>query len=487
MNKWVAVFGACALGWSSMSTAQLSDVGRILQEAGAPQTIVNSGDAIRRTCLELGAAGPQSGARADLFNRCREMSGTVLQLAGLPAGNTYGFSNPLDAVNAIRQFAGEETSSQTRLATESTNRQFANLGARMDAIRRGARSSGGPLALNLQGMDLGAALAGNTTTPAAGGLGASADRDADTGWGWFANGAVGWGDRSESVNESGYDFDSYGVTLGVDYAFDTGLTLGAAVGYAKYDTDFDTSPAASLVGPSAGGGLDSDGYSFSGFFVYNLERFYVNGIASYGRSDFDLERRIRFNAGSAATGTAVGLELDRTLTGETRSTQYGGQFTGGVMFGTGATTMDLYAGFDYLDIKINSYDELETGGPAEAGLALSYASQSTDSLQSIVGIMVRHAAATGFGTVIPYAGVEWRREYENKARDVEYSYVFAQPGSTVRFLSPTDAPDKSFFELTFGLSAQFANNLFGFVQYNRTEALSRTNANVITFGIRGVF
>ena len=348
----------------------------------------------------------------------------------------YGYTSLDDSWNAIRQFSGEETSSQSRLATESSNRQFANLGARMDAIRRGARTTISPVAFNFHGVDLGEALAGDLP-PLAGGTGAGDERDADTGWAWFSNGAVGWGDRDETDNEGGYDFDSWGITLGADYAFDNGLAVGLALGYSSYDVDLDRTTGSSFISSSAGGKIESEGYSLSGFFVYGMENSYVNGILSYGRNDFDMARKVQLTAAPGATGTAQGLVLDRRFDASTDSNQLG--------------------------------------------------AQDTQSVQSIVGVMVRHASSTGFGVLLPYAGVEWRHEFDNEAQTLDYSYAFALPGSGVQFRSPTDDPDEDFFELTLGLSAQFANNLFAFVQYNNTAGLSRTSANLIPFGLRGVF
>ncbi|MEQ9394586.1 autotransporter outer membrane beta-barrel domain-containing protein [Haliea sp.] len=475
------VFGsAVCAATSHAQQGPATDVGQALADQGAPQFIVNAGDAIRATCLELGASGPQSAERIDLFNRCREMSSTVLGASV----NSYNFSSPGETYNAIRQFSGEEASSQSRLATESSNRQFANLGARMDAIRRGARSSISPVAVNFQGRDLNEALAGNPTA-LAGGTGAGDERDADTGWAWFSNGAVGWGDRDETDNEGGYDFDSWGITLGADYAFDNGLAAGLALGYSSYDVDLDRTTGSSFATSSAGGKIESEGYSLSGFFVYGMENSYVNGILSYGQNDFDMLRKVQLTAAPGATGTATGLVLDRSFDASTDSSQLGAQATAGYVFGSGATTVDVYAGFDYLDIDIDGYQERETG--SSGGLALRYGSQDTQSVQSIFGVMLRHASSADFGVLLPYAGAEWRHEFDNEAQTLDYSYAFAAAGSSIQFRSPTDDPDEDFFELTLGLSAQFANNLFAFVQYNSTAGLSGTSANLVTFGLRGVF
>lgn len=141
---WVLA-GLC-LGVAGSASAATTQLGMDIEATpGSSNFLVNAGDAIQLTCGPLAAAGgPQGslpGAQQDLYNRCNEMI-TTYQPAGT---NSYGYApgNPGDSarLNAVRQFSGEETSSQGRFATDSTNKQFTNLGNRFDAIRRGARSS----------------------------------------------------------------------------------------------------------------------------------------------------------------------------------------------------------------------------------------------------------------------------------------------------------------------------------------------------------
>jgi outer membrane lipase/esterase len=484
--KWLSVpvvTVAMTLGPPHALAAE-TDVGAALEQAGAPSILVNAGDAIRATCIQLSTA-PRSGpGQEDLFNRCREMVNTVI---GGP--NTYGYQTLGDTFNALQQFSGEEVSTQGRFATEASNRQFGNLGARMDAIRFGARALAGGLAFNFNGVDVARAIAG--TDQAQPLVGGGASSDADTGWGWFANGSIGFGDRDRTINETGFDYDSYGVTLGLDYAFGNGLTLGGAVGYSNFSADLDRVRTDGVVSPVSGGKVESDSYSLSGFFVYSLGPQYVTGIVTWGRGDFDMVRRVRIDPGPDAGGTADAEDffIDRTFTSNTDSDQLAAQVTAGRVFGTGATTLDVYAGFDWQRIDIDSFSERErlisgavNGDP---GLALSFASQDIDSFQSIVGLTVRHAASVSTGVLVPYAGIEWRHEFDNDARSVDYRYTAAL--SNISFRTPTDDPDKDFFELSAGLSAQFANNLFAFVQYNYTAGINNVSANLVTVGLRGVF
>ena len=270
--------------------AQDTTLGTVVAGAdNATDLQVRTGDAVQLTCGQMldryrpvaGDVRPPTSAEEDLFFRCNEMVTTANALDGNdgPTGNDLGWTSG-QLAEAMQQLTGEEQVSKGRLATETSNGQFANIGMRLDAIRAGARSTAGGVNLAMNG------------TPVVGG---NAGEEGDgLGWGWFLNGAYGFGDRDSTQRENEYDFDSYGATLGFDYMFASGLVAGIAAGYADYEVDFDraASPLAgnSLTTTVSGGGFELDGYSLSGYLIGNIGRFYVDGLVSYGSNDYETER-----------------------------------------------------------------------------------------------------------------------------------------------------------------------------------------------------
>ena len=154
--------------------------------------------------------------------------------------NTYGYAvgdpGNSDRLNAVRQFSGEETSSQRRLSADGTNRQFQGIGARMDAIRHGARSTSSGMGMSFNGTDFISPTSQGVNVAPIGGA-AGDDADSDTGWAWFGNADYGYANRDRTPREDGYDSDFYGGTFGIDYGFVSGLVVGAAAGYQNYDAD----------------------------------------------------------------------------------------------------------------------------------------------------------------------------------------------------------------------------------------------------------
>ncbi len=478
------ILGTALLLLAGASAIQADDTGDAISAAGGSTFSIRAGDAIRVTCRDLGATGTaRSAGQDDLFVACGNMSRTILSVVG--QGDTSG-SNDLGLVSneevyaALRQFSGEESSSQGRHATEGTNNQFSNIGSRLNAIRSGAR--GNTLAFNLYGTDLVEAASSDkdtNQTPLYGLAGGSAgSADSDSGFAWFGTFNYGFGDRDSTENEDGYDSDSYGLTFGVDYVFDSGLVLGGAIGYNDYSVDFDTSALSATLNNVDGGGMDSDGYTFSGFFDYRWDALYLSGIVSFGNMDYDMERIVLVPG------------FNRSITADTDSDQFSGQVQIGYSFGESATTFDVYGGLNFTSIEIDGFTE--TDNSALGSLGLTFEDQDIDSTQTILGATIRHAISTNSGVVVPYATLEWHHEYDNDARSVDARYALAPgdvngDGQSNNFALPTDDPDKDYLDLSLGLAGQFGNNVSVFFQYSGVLGLKDTSANQFTLGLRGYF
>ncbi len=492
----VACCFACLAG-----TANAGSLGDAILEQGGSKTLVNAGNAIQSTCKSLAMAGGTSlaGPQQDLFFRCNEMVTTfALGPPNNPTANSYGYVDPTSQNNAVRQFSGEEASSQRRLGKSGSNAQFAGVAARMDAIRQGARSTTSGLAMNLDGINL---LAnpdnGARGLPQIGGAAGDAG-DADIGWAWFGNVNGGYANRDRSPNEDGYDSNFYGGTLGIDYAFDSGLVLGIAAGYQDYSADVkggsptNTNPA----DPSSGGSVDATTYSFSGYALFSTDEYFMSAIVGYGSSNYDIDRRAFFLPGPNPQGRAAapGFMINRSYRANTDSAQTGAELTfGGAVIEGGPFSLDAYMKLNYLSMHIDGYTEKErdnTGSTSTPGLALKYLGQDVNVAETALGFTMRRSFNTGFGVFVPYLGAELRYQYNGSNGVVKYSYAFAlpaQPGESLNFASSTDSSDKTYGTATVGFSTQFAHNLSAFLQYEALVGLNNTSGGVGTIGLRGTF
>lgn len=468
---------ACLLGACMLMTAgagaQETNLGRAVQEVGT-ELQINTGDAVQTVCGQLGMRNTQAaltGDALDLFERCREMVQTGNQLEMIDGPTTFALDLTAgELAAALQQLTGEENASKGRLATETSNGQFANIGLRVDAIARGARATTGPLTLSMGGQDFNL----DALPPTGGSAGEPGDAG---GWGWFTIGSLGSGDRDSSSREDAYDYDSYGATLGTDYQFQNGLVLGAALGYTSFDVDF-ADLSASTASTIAGGGIETDGFSVSTFGVYDIGQFTLDGILSYGNNDYDLDRIVRYDA------------VNRALTGETDSSQWAAGLALGRTFAWGATSLYVEGGFSSLDITIDGYTEVDPVG----GLNLAYEDQDIESLQSALGFQLTRAFGVARGVIVPYFQAYWRHEFDNDsqllvARYAAFDAAFPELAGDDSFnlVFRTDEPDNDVFDLGAGLGMQFANNVYGFLEYSQIVGLDLGDANLLTVGIRGTF
>jgi uncharacterized protein with beta-barrel porin domain len=464
--------------------ANAADVGDAIDAAGGSQFSINAGNAIQVTCVALNNAPTAlSLAEEDLRGRCVDMVNTARNLLNSDsfpnAENRFGLSSNDELFATLRQFSGEEASTQGRYATEGTNNQFGAIANRLSAIRQGARSSS--LAFNMYGIDLAQANQANTArSPGDYRISGGAAGDADTGIAWFGTLSYGFGDRDSSDNEDEYDADSFGATVGLDYAFANGLVIGGAFGYNSYEIDFDEQSLSAVVDPVSGGGLEIDSYTVSGYLDYHSGTTYVSGIVSYGASDYDMERFVTVSA------TPTASAQNRSIVSDTDADQFSAQVQVGRSFGSTAVTFDVYAGFEVSSIEIDAFVETDTSSAGSLGLAFD--DQDIDSAQALIGGTLRKAINIGGGVLVPYATLEYRHEFDNDSRAVSARYAFAVgTGAGLDFLLPTDKPDEDFFEISAGVAGQLGNNIALFLQYSGVIGLKDTSANLITLGMRGIF
>ncbi len=492
MNKSRIVLAVSALLASSQPYA-ITDMGQAIQDMGGSDLLVRAGDAIYVTCIALDTTptDQKTSAQIELNLRCADMTQQAFFLDPTPnqdvippAANSYGLAaGATDSYfSLLRQFSGEEASTQGRYATEGSTSQFRTLASRLSAIRRGVRSSG--LAFNLQGTNVfSVADNGNDEDGLSDMIGGAAGSgDGDLGWAWFANVEYGWGERDGTVSENGYESDSYGVVLGADYAFNDSLVIGASININRAEVDFDRS-AAGGVNSVSGGGMDIDSESLSVFANYMTGQFFASAIVTAGQGEIDMTRSIDVSLAPSRLPGTTGA-----VTSNTDSDQLATQLQAGYTFGETATTWDLYGGLEFSSIEIDSF--AESGSP----LVLSFGDQEIDSQQIFLGGAIRRAISTDRGVIVPYASLEYRYEMDNDSRsiDARYSLSIQGPtdtfqGETDNFEIPTEDADDSYFDFTVGVSAQFGNNLAAFAQINSLLGLEDTTANMITIGVRGSF
>ena len=296
--------------------------------------------------------------------------------------------------------------------------------------------------------------------------------------GLFVNGTFSFGDRDTTSREAGFDFDTYGVTGGVDYRFTDNLVFGLAFGYTRTEDEY----------ASSRGNMDANAYTFSAFGTYYVGQLYLDGIFSYSWNDFDSARNIVYTipstsrTGSLVPGTTT---VNQTARSETDGTQFAFSLGTGYDFTAKGFTFGPYGRLNYLQANIDGFQEHIDDANAGFGLPLAIKGQDVESLTWVLGGQGSYAFSTGFGVLVPQMRFEWEHEFLNNQRRITAAFV-SDPANTPILLD-TDNSDRDYFNLGAGLSAVFQRGVSAFAYYETVLALSDVTAHRIAVGVRLAF
>jgi outer membrane lipase/esterase len=359
---------------------------------------------------------------------------------------------------------GDGLSGAARLvdvAVLTTSVQNRNIGLRLNSLRSGV--GGGvtlsdlSLLVNGESVPVGSVLTGLLS-----GGGASADRTMGFGrLGIFVNGQGSFGDRDTTERTQGYNFFTAGLTVGADYRFTDQIIFGAAFHYLRTKIDVADRAADSTV----------NGYSLSAYGTYYVkDKFYVDGILTYGRNDYAIERQ------------ALDLQETRTdtITARTDGNQLSASAGGGYNFAVGGLTAGPTGRVTYTRVHIDGFTERGPLGSA----AVRIQDQTVESLTTAFGAQATYAISTRWGVLLPMVRAEWEHEFKGNSRIVSATPV-SLPG--LLLTAQTDAPDRDYFNLGVGVSATFKRGVAAFVHFEESLGRSSFTNHSFTGGIRFEF
>jgi len=435
----------------------------------SPYSSVESsvGIAVQNLCPSLVGrtkAGENNSQQLDLQVRCTEM----VQSQG-PGGNSAEATGQV-----LRAATAEEAATQGTQAVELSALQGFNILTRLEQLR--TASSGGPsFAYNEE--------SGRVTFNQD--FGGSAGDDTFGPWSMFLNGALTTGDRDETGNESGFDFDGGAITLGADYRASDNTFFGASLTWGQADAD--------LVNGSK---VETDGLGLLGYFTtYTKNDIFIDGVFGFGQRDYDQTRKINYSIGSTQTGTG-----SVTVNQDARSSTDGDEIVASIGIGKDfvrdANTFTLTGHLAYMDLDIDGYQETISGNTDPGfGLALEVDKQTIESLRSVIGLQWSRAISTSRGVTIPFLRGDWIHEFKNDARETRARFD-NDPYTTGGFYLPdgspasstfaliTDNPDEDYFRLGAGASAVWSNGWQGFVSVDALVGLENISAYGLTLGFR---
>ncbi len=372
--------------------------------------------------------------------------------------------------SALFQITPESATKANRTTRQGGEAQTRNLGTRINALRAGVRGlSFQGLDLKLYGQDLPIGkLATAYQKQLRRGAGASADNALlENRFGIFLTGDISSGSKDSTDNESGLDFDTYGITLGADYRFTNQFILGGAVGY----IDTNTTLANSL------GDLDTTGYSVSLYGTYyGKQEYFLDFSLSYGSNNFEQRRVVAYELeGLASVNQAMKSDYDGRLIS---------LFLGsGYDFLSGPWTFGPRMDLEYIRSDVDGFSETASD-PNVSGGGWTTRVDATDQTWLTVnfGGKLSYTQSTSWGVLTPYTRLDWLHEFKDDAQVINAYFSDDPSGNAIRI--ETDNPDRDYLRLRLGVTAQFRQGTVVFFDYGTLMAHSNWSSNTINIGVR---
>ncbi len=418
--------------------------------------------ALDNACPALAAKTNLSPQEADLLAQCQALSAST----GVNAGAT---------VNAINQLITKSAQVQSTSASVAAVTQFQNIDARLAVLRSGS-GMGNQGGVSLAGLAFnnGSGLLpfGNLLNGFLAANDNGKDSASDSGfskWGVFVTGTLGHGAARPGSVTPGYDFDTNGLTFGIDYRKQDNWIFGAALGYSRQDTDLAQSQ----------GSVGMTGYSLSAYSTWTFKKsWYVDSVLTYGHNSYDLSRRIAYTL-PLPGGTSI-------IVNQTATAHPGGKFeeaavTFGGDFHKDAWNFSPYGQAIWSRIGFDAYQETLQNGPG-SGLGLAVDSRSVTGLTSILGARVSWSHSTSWGVLLPNASLEWNHDFKSDPQAITAQFIYDPSHTPIHITG--DATDSNWFRLGLGLSGVFAQGRSAFILYERTLQRSGLSQYNVSVGLR---
>lgn len=380
------------------------------------------------------------GAVGELLDRCKEMGGKITD-------------------EELRQLLPTEVGSMGIAGVSLGTMQINNLMQRLSSLRQGHKGfSIDGLSVDIQGKSIPTGKIISSLSKQLGG-GASSDVLENEKFGFFVNGKVSVGDR-DRTNSDGFEHESQGVTVGMDYRLNESLVVGSAFGYSHENMRYDLSA----------GEMDTNSILAAFYGSYYLpQSFYMDWMLSYGFYDYEKDRNIHFKSTKYVASS------------ETDADHYSAAINLGKNFNWQQWQLNSYARFEYQLLDIESYRE--SGG---GGFTLNVGEQSVNSFMSTLGGQVSYSWSQPWGILLPAVRFEWEHEYLGGSRNIDAVLLNNSNANSKRQISSivTDKEDRNYFNVGGSLSAVFGGGRTVFVMYESRLGQNNFSNHTVEIGVR---
>ncbi len=419
------------------------DVQEVAQVEVVQQETKSLATTVNNDCNSSIGQGVSSGQQSSLGSACQSLKS--------------GENSSEQVKEAVEEINYEEVGTLSDTAIATTSNQTQAIGQRMQVVNTG----GGGGSVSVDGLNIrygkqsiptiALQEAVNALLGFAAGEGEKDGEDSfiDFGkLGIFIQGDLDFGDRDATDTQMGYESDSWNLTIGGDYRFKDNLYGGLAFNFGQTDVTYDTRGDESTI--------ENWGMSVYGGWQIT-EAWYVDGLISYGNSDYSTLRNIQYTLNTG--------DFSATQRGDTTGTQLSYGVNTGYMYNKNGFRFGPILSFFYSDGTIDGFKERAIKG--SDAWAFEVGEQTIQSTRMSAGLQMDYSWSTDWGVLIPGIRAAYVREKEGSDDTVVVRLAnganFAD--GTSRFAITNQKDDEGYYDISVNVSGQFVMGISGFVSY----------------------
>ena len=275
-------------------------------------------------------------------------------------------------------------------------------------------------------------------------------------WGAFVSGSGTFGNVSGAANLSNFNFETGGVTAGLDYRFNDQLVVGVYGGYGHTEANYDL-----------GSRTRVDAGKFGLYGTWYKKGFYVDGIAGGSINSYEMRQNLNFSG------------INRTAVGNLQAWEFDGFLDTGYDWQIGRFTFGIFGSLQYVHLSVDGFTETNAGA-----LSLAVAQNSAESLRQQVGARLGYVwKINSFVTIAPEIRIAWQHEYLDRSRTI-FASLDRGDGPGLSFTGAAGQHDDAY--ATVGLNGSIGK-LGVYLLYNSAFGSSTFESNAVAGGVRFQF
>ena len=255
-------------------------------------------------------------------------------------------------------------------------------------------------------------------------------------WSFYMQGNGGVSDRQATVASNGFNLDSVGGTIGVEYRLNANSFVGSAFDYSN--------PKATLFNNA--GTTDANSYQLGFYGGWANAHFFAQGLATVGHQDF---RNTRPGVVDTITSNPDGTTF--VFAGKT-----------GYLFDAGKAQIGPIGGLIYAHARVNG--STEAGDPV---LILNVGPQTEEALIGSVGAQFRMPFVVNGRIINPYLNLTAEDDFIGNGRIIQFSATSA-PLIVNSWAVPNGTSQNVYGRVTAGVVAPVSSNVSLTANVSRT-------------------